>query len=390
MKAERDKQQAIEIVKFIYKVQLLGLLSYFLVIPLDSGEIVHAIILSGAFLSLLIVAFGISIIPISPKKVVIFFSVVFIMLISMLFHIESIDDNLIYSCFCFLSLCLMLEMSRSIALDRKTQNYMCAVFTAIALLISVYAQFPFAYMRKNGSICPYLTLNLGNANYAGMMILCTLLVLGSITPNYRIKVPFWIIETYLIYLIFKTGARSCFVAVIVYILAAVFLRHRKIPNWLSAIMVMVPVIWVPIYLILYRVSSNSIMVLGKSFFTGRENVYIGFLRLINDPVKILFGNLTEAGLQNAHNAPLAVICSIGLVGAALFYWLICSLLYHSKQVQYNTQRNIALFAVWGILVGSSFEASLFLGGFPGVVFVFTVFVLLGWNNQDLSAHGGHK
>lgn len=381
MKTNHSKQMTMANVQFVYKLQLLGLLGYFLAIPLDSSTLTHLIILAGAFLSLLTVAFGVSIISITPKKVLSFFLIVFIIFIQMILNPKLIDTNIIYSCFCFLSLCLMLEMSRDIFWDKSTLNYACGIFVAISLLICIYSLFPFAYLRDNGTICPYLTLNLGNANYAGMIILGTLFVLINIQQNYRMKVPFWILDTYLVYLIIKTGSRSCIAAIIVYFISVVLLRNRKIPNWLSIIMVLIPMIWVPVYLLLYRISSDSVSILGKNFFSGRQNIYNRFIDILDGPINLLFGNLLEARFQNAHNAPLAVACSVGVVGMISFYCLIGSLLYRTNPLEYTTRQNIALFSVWGILIGSSFEASLFLGGFPGVVYMYTIFVLLSQSKQ---------
>ena len=387
MKMGLNEQQAINRVRFVYKLQLVGLLCYFFAIPIGNAVITHLVIWAGALLSLLTVAFGINLIKITPAKVLTFFALIFNILIQILFHVKQLDLDLIYSCFCFASLFLMLEISQNLVLDRDTLNFACVAFTLIALLICLYSFFPFAYKRTDGTLCPYLTLNLGNANYAGIIVLCTLLMLVGFRQNYRKKAPFLLLIFFLLYLLFKTGSRSCIVAIIVYIIFSIFFRRSKMPNWLSTIMILIPMVWVFVYMFLYQSSSGYVSVLGKNFFSGRQNIYSYFLHIIDSPLTLLFGDLFEARLQNAHNAPLAIFCSVGVVGIISFYGLIRYLLCRTKQQEHNTQKNIALFSIWGILIASSFEASLFLGGFPGVVFMYTFFILLSQSRQT-NKNGG--
>ena len=96
--------------------------------------------------------------------------------------------------------------------------------------------------------------------------------------------------------------------------------------------------------------------------------------------KRCFGNFSKACFQNAHNIAVAVLSSTGVVGLSAFFSFYLKLLTGINKETNTAIRNICIVCILGFFIQSSMEASLFLGGFPGIMIV-TTFVLLSNYND---------
>ena len=124
----------------------------------------------------------------------------------------------------------------------------------------------------------------------------------------------------LFYLCWLTESRSSLIACILALIYTLFFSGKKIPNIIVCLVVATPILFFPIYLALYRNGFNNLTLLGKQLFSGRQYTYTEYLNQLNTPYRWLFGDLGETLFSNAHNAPLMILCSIGLVGLFVTYY----------------------------------------------------------------------
>ena len=137
-----------------------------------------------------------------------------------------------------------------------------------------------------------------------------------------------------------------------------------------------PILFVPMYLMLFRSGYADLMIMGKSLFSGRQGTFTDYLSLLRTNFQWIVGNLGEASFANAHNAPLAHLCSTGLLGTILFYGMMLKKTMACCEND-NPVARTALICILGLFIQSSGEASIFLGGFPGIEFVYVLFYLAG-------------
>lgn len=127
---------------------------------------------------------------------------------------------------------------------------------------------------------------------------------------------------------------------------------------------------------LFNIIWSLQMIMGKSLFSGRQGTFTDYLSLLRTNFQWIVGNLGEASFANAHNAPLAHLCSTGLLGTILFYGMMLKKTLACCEND-NPVARTALICILGLFIQSSGEASIFLGGFPGIEFVYVLFYLAG-------------
>lgn len=150
-------------------------------------------------------------------------------------------------------------------------------------------------------------------------IFCGNLHCHNLSKNARKKAFVVILVTYLLYLLWMTGARTCMIAAIFVVASAILPVKIRIPKMIVALCFAFPILFVPMYLMLFRSGYADLMIMGKSLFSGRQGTFTDYLSLLRTNFQWIVGNLGEASFANAHNAPLAHLCSTGLLGTILFY-----------------------------------------------------------------------
>ena len=92
--------------------------------------------------------------------------------------------------------------------------------------------------------------------------------------------------------------------------------------------------------------------------------------------------MPRLGFQNAHNSIVSVLTSVGAIGLVCFYAFYLRTLGFVNENESSAVRTISLICILGLFIQSSMEASYFLGGFPGVMFLST-FILLSNYKDDV-------
>lgn len=373
----------------LQKAQLIVVLMYFAVIPLKNATITHYILLLGTIISLYCIASICVTTELNVVRVLLILALGITTLISLLLSIRYLRLDLLYSLVCFYFLTVMICTNHYLYIKDDFLHYIFWITLVIAVLISIFSLMPFAYWRDDGTTSPYLTLYLGNSNYTGMMLMSVLCLLWA--TSYGEK-HYWLVfpmSAFLLYLIVRSGSRTCIVGATVFTILSLFRSDRPINRMIVFVCMAFPVVFVPLYLWLYDNSRDlGVKLLGKSLFTGRENTFTEYLAYLQRPAQWFVGNLCEARLQNAHNAPLAVLCSFGIVGAILFFSLFYSTVWTNNKVINHPTAHTAVAALLAICVASCGEASMFMGGFPGVVFMFMFLWLSNYHAEDKSSEKG--
>lgn len=268
----------------------------------------------------------------------------------------------------------LISISNTIKITNKTRRYIYfLILISIAYnLISLFNPNMYTFSSAGQR---FLLLGYDNCNFTAIMLffqLTLFLICSRENGNKVINSGVWIA---MLYLIFLTGSRAVLLAAI-FILAYYFFNFKfKIHNFFVVILCLFPAIFIFVYLNLYNSGMENIKILGKSLFSGRQYVYINFLSYIDTPIRFLFGNLKEAMFNNAHNAPLAFLTSIGLIGTISVYSVYISKLICANSCNLDKISSMSIIAILACFIHSCAESSGFLAGFPIITFMFLLYCL---------------
>lgn len=303
-----------------------------------------------------------------------------ILTFSLLTQEHALTKEHLISTFLYLNFLLNVMICVKITPTKFTFNTIFYIFIATALLFSWYTFTPVAHRWTVEGMAwsnLYYVFNLDNSNFAGMCLFTIFCVLLINLPYRKFKIPILLLLAYTLYMIYGTNCRSALFSAIAVFVGSFFFTKKSIPSFILNACTLVPIVMLIAYLYMYyQIGYDDFMLFNKNFFSGRQNVFVEFLRPIQTPIHVLFGNFAQNGLHNAHNAPLAIFSSLGIVGLTSFYALFIYEMTVYQKKEKTSIRQLALFSILGVFLISSAEASFFLGGFPGIVLVIDI-ILLG-------------
>lgn len=260
--------------------------------------------------------------------------------------------------------------------------YVFAVLLAVVFIIYCFTPIVnTAYFKGVMRRCDYYVFNLDNSNIAGMYLfgIFSILIINISVRKYRLLNIALCCAVF--YMLFRTNSRACIVAAIIVAAAAILPKKSLVPKTLIVIAWLFPILFGSLYLFVYESGFENVEILGKSLFSGRQEVFVAYLAKIKNGWHFLFGNYASASLQNAHNAPLTFYSSLGIVGAVITEIM---LLINAFRINLGSKISfMSLFAVLGLFIQSSAEAGMFLGGFPGIIFLLIFFLLANYQDYDL-------
>lgn len=280
----------------------------------------------------------------------------------------------------FLYLFLII-ISENIHLNRNNLQFInkCSILSALVLI--VYSVSPIARLASYENVVfvgPYLTYGFDNSNYAGSLtfLIFSMLFITKNTMGPNVKKLCYLLCVVLLYLIYETNSRTALASAVFVSLTEVLFFKRKMPQWIMAILCIIPFIFVPFYLNLgLSGSADDSEFMGKSIMSGRVMVYENFLGTLNETYYWIFGNLVENRLRNAHNGPLAILSSCGIVGVLSYFYVYFSKLFDANQGVANITNKIAVFVLLACFLNTTSEAAMLLGGFPMLTHLFMFSIL---------------
>lgn len=297
--------------------------------------------------------------------------------------------SIVFPMFRYVTLLVSVITCSYIRVGKKTFDfiYVCAVIIAVLLLIYSFTPIATRYDASKYSVYNYVpdyfVYNFSNPNAAAFFILGVYCVLLVNLPYRKHRLLLAALLIACVWMIFRTECRSCLIVAIAVAIVFLFFSNSYVPNWFAVICIFLPLFFAALYMLLYlAMDGKEIMFLGKSLFSGREDVYESFLSLINTPMNALFGNFRAARLNNAHNAPLTIFSSFGLYGLVCFYLVMVPVVLRIKMQQKSRITTASVCCILGFFVTSCSEAMVFLGTFPCIIFL-NSFILMANFSEPL-------
>ena len=302
--------------------------------------------------------------------------ILLLMIVGIAFTQHSVvEAAYVYLNFWALYMILTTRNSYKYRFDLVQVMYFFSVAVAVCLFIAYNS--PAAYVFEDGRSTKALVLGMTNPNLTGMMITGVIEMVMIGYKERKHKALSSLIVITLFYLCWLTESRSSLIACILALIYTLFFSGKKIPNIIVCLVVATPILFFPTYLALYRNGFNNVTLLGKQLFSGRQYTYTEYLNQLNTPYRWLFGDLGETLFSNAHNAPLMILCSIGLVGLFVtYYGLIRNLIILNNGALYP-QNRVAIACILSVCIQSCGEALMFSGIFPSIGFMYIFMTLAG-------------
>lgn len=372
----------------LFSVLWVMTLAFFIQEPLFHNATVGVVIWFPSVLALLLISLTQFRSMNRTDFLILFFAIIQILVICVIQRFWQ-DKNEVFAVMRYMAMLLSVSAFSRLKMNKKTFDFIFYVAVIIALLFIAYSFTSIANRDDNsryaiyGYIPEYFLFNLGNPNAAAFYLLGIYSTLLVNIPYRKHRLLLAGLLLALLWIIYKTECRSCMITAIAVTIIFLFFSHRWIPHWVALVCMFLPVVFLVAYLLLYYFTGGSdIEILGKTIFSGREDVYRNYLEYIDSLLSFFFGNFSKAGLNNAHNAPLTIFASFGLVGLELFYAIMIRAVYRIKQKRKSRITTASVACILGFFIISSSEAVAFLGTFPGIVFLNTFFLLANYQ-EDL-------
>lgn len=372
---ESQKHNMARIYRQLYKTILLLTVGYMAVLPLGQRILLYFFRIPALLCILLI---GICFIregKMLRRDFVAFLTVFAVILYGFVKYSISISIDNILSVMSIGAFLVLIITQNKVIVDKSLNNYIFSCSMAIAVILIFYSQTHFAYWDGQRNVI-YLTLGMDNSNTTAIYIF---LVYGMLVITMRERRKIWIpiiIEVLLVWLIWQTNSRMVLAATIAVPILSVVFRKKRIPQCIVKVCCIIPFVFVPIYLYLYDHIEN-IEIMGKTLFSGRQNSFLDYMGGLDTKSAWLFGNLDLYMFQNAHNGPLAIVSSIGIIGAIGFFAIVIGRLLQLNKKAFNMMAKTAIIVLIACFIHSCGEAALLLGGFPGITFMYTFYILAG-------------
>lgn len=279
----------------------------------------------------------------------------------------------VFSVFCQL---LLIIICSTIQVDNTLRKSIYRISLLGAAVLTIHSIAP--YSNFTGTFTAiYLTYGFSNSNFAGIT---TFLIYSALcmTSDFNRKRSTFItlsVCCWLLYLIFLTNCRSALVAALLVPIAMIFLSRHRLPNLLLYIACIVPFIFVPLYLNFTDNITENVEVMGKGVVSGREIVFRLYLDRIEEDYQYIIGTFDHIPFHNAHNGPLSYFISIGAIGTLCVFGIWIDKLRRCNTLATSSNAKCAVFVILSVFIESCGEASLFLGGFPSIAYLFIFYVM---------------
>ena len=347
---------------------LMSTIGYFAVLPLRNVTLRHTFVLMGSFSFFACTVFRIRRISI---KCLIASSIIYFIMFFGVVSSPTVTFENIYRCMCFFSLFIIMSTKCSVSYDQKIERISFWAFFIIALLMIAASYSSVAYVFEDGRVSGALALGVTNPNLTGMLLFGVYSVLIKAIKNRSklMQIIFVLVLIKIVQMIIETRSRTSLIGVIL-ITAYLFIFYKnKLPSWLVITGCSIPIVFVPLYLFLFD-KGRDVIFLGKEVFTGRQFIYTMHLAYLSDGIKVLFGNLPLEWFANAHNAPLSILCSIGLVGAITVYFSIFTNIIRINNNATSPSATYSVLVLTIMFIQSSAEALMFMGNFPCIMLLY--------------------
>lgn len=238
--------------------------------------------------------------------------------------------------------CLLLAISLFLVLpltEREKEKItlrMICILSAILLLYSVQGGKIGVY--KSGYYQPIFHFMKGeteiNANCIAILFIFLAIYVFKyldklLIPKKWKRISQVVFSIGILYFLLETEARTSFMVAIVLLVLMAFTKNKELKggDTLYFICLFLSLFIVFNYLMLYWLGFlDNFNLLGKSFFTGRQNIWAEAIERFNDNMLFGYSNkttFTTKGKLSTHNALLAVLSYFGGIGLIIHVLVLC-------------------------------------------------------------------
>lgn len=322
------------------------------------------------------------------KDVFLLFSLAFIIIIGFLSRYTSIYDK--YTVFvatvCFFEMIIIIFVSSKFKATHGMINciFISNILIAVSYIIESKLSFAYYYISKGQVI------NFGlNPNLAGMLLMVNAEILYIALfyyKNWKVRVLFFSIFFYMVYLIAMTHSRTSMIGIGLLILFGLK-KKIKITRPRVILVTLIPAFFPITYLLMEALPYFRNMTLFvKYFYSGRDAIYLRAFQDIKN--WFLIGDFRYK-FSNAHNGPLAICLTIGILGFIIYYLYLWLELLHLRKgipnvkskVRINLQ-TVSYIAVITLFIHACTEAAFFVFGQQLAVSVCSLYFLAGINQEN--------
>lgn len=231
----------------------------------------------------------------------------------------------------------------------------------------------------------FLTLGYENPNETAMhLFICILVLLIFLLEVKNILIRIFLIVDVLMLmrLIVLTGARTGILILVCFLIFYVFFRKRSIPRLIESLFLSTPIVFI-VVAYLFKIFNISFSFLGKTFDTGRINIYMDVFENFNF-LTFFFGN-NESLFKNLHNSVISIFATIGIIGVIAFFVLLYAKIRLIRNcIDGVATKKMAFVGVLCIVAYTSTEAAfLTTGGTFAIAFLSVYFISVFSEQEEI-------
>ena len=373
--------------KIVISIFVLEVVCVFLAVFSTVWEVrnVASLVISGNFILIAMLIFTTITSNVNKKAMFIWLGVIFFSYIAMVSASYTVTFSYMKKWIMFIStISFMYWIMISEINEMMIKSlHICGVALGVMFVVAYFAE---KGTPIEGYMAGALTFNIGNPNMTGMTLLNVFLCVWQAreyTKNGLMRFICLVLCGFLVYFIWITKARSCIMAVLIFVVMNTFVKKKYRPT-LTFWIVLLPLIFAMLYM-LYINSPIAhyfdFMVSEGKSLTSRVSIWEGCFRIIREnPV---FGQYYDEvmGLGQRHNIHLDVLAGYGISTFIVYIWFFNMVINDiGKNIKYDYQMT-GIIAFYSILISGIFEAAL-VSGSQGIYIISCGFLMMAKFNRS--------
>lgn len=293
----------------------------------------------------------------------------------------------------FISMVLLLDFT--VRYCENVSGKTLKLIQSFPIVAGAYLVFSFFFLGNAHIWAGGITLGFTNPNFTGMW-LTHLIFYGILfvmqSKTHKANILFIPVIGLMLYLLVMTRTRSCFIAIIMFVLFLVIrLLRIRLRNWMCVLIAVFPIIFVFIYLkiIMSDTIQNTLSFLTSKGKPLSSRVFVWQTGLEIASKHPIFGNYIglegEIGYSHMHNTHLDVLCAYGIIPLVLFCYLLYMTLKRIISKVNSVYQYVAFASFASIIIMGTFEAAI-VSGAMGMNLLTIGFIVLAISKPDEKIH----
>lgn len=382
------KEQKGGLPEIYFKAMWLLTVVLYILIPTESGILsavyygIHFFTIGVFFLILFFQFRQSQLDQFNTKRVLALFIMACILMFSILCTAKTITfETHIMGILGFLEMLLAVYIMDYVPYKKSLFQFVCKTNVVIAVVFIILSVSPYAYSHK---LEESLSLGYSNPNATAIYLLLnmSILLLYAATIKGQLKKLFMYgLCAYLMYLLYATDSRTCFLAGLVVAVYTVLAPKWKIPMWVVPLFQLFSLAFLYFYSTLYKKGLFlDLEIMGKPFYSGREDYFIAMLERLKG--YWLVGDVGLNPFNNMHNGALTLLSSCGVLGFLVHFWYVNRTIRFYYQGEVEHRQTVALMIIAAAFIHASAEAALLVGGANYTIIMASLYWMLKKSEDD--------